>query len=58
MWIEIDNAWYNLSNSYRIGIRDDQVTIYFIGDTSPTLLMNVSEENTVLIKNFLNGRYN
>lgn len=58
MWIEIDNTWYNLSNSYRINLHDNQVTIYFIGDTSPTLLMNVSEENTVLIKNFLNGRDN
>ena len=58
MWIEINNTWYNLSNSYRISMHDNQVTIYFIGDTSPTLIMNVSKEEIVVIKNFLNGRNN
>jgi len=58
MWIEIYNVWYNLENSYKLSIRDDIITVYFVGDSNPTLIRNVSSKNIKTIKKFLNGRNN
>jgi len=58
MWIELNNTWYNLGNSYKLTMHDNMLTVYFIGENNPTLVRNITKEDIVLIKKYLNGRNN